>query len=66
MCWGKCERVNLFLTLMKLWTGYWEENLDQMNKKVYVENVREGTQDNGQFRKLQRFSRNEFWDNIGC
>ena len=37
-----------------------------MNKKVDEENGRGGTQDNGRFRKLQWFSRNQLWKNIGC
>ena len=52
--------------LMKLWPGDWEEQLQRMNKKVYEDNGRRETQENGQFRKLRRFSRNEFWKNIGC
>ena len=51
---------------MNLWPGYWEEQLHQMNKKVDEENGRGGTQENGQFWKLRRFSRNELWKNIGC
>ena len=66
MCRGKCERVTLFLMLMKLWPVNWEDQIDQMNKKVDEKNGRGRTQDNGRFRKLQRFSRNEFWKNIGC
>ena len=30
------------------------------------DNGRGGTQENGRFWKLQRFSRNELWKNIGC
>ena len=37
-----------------------------MNKRVDEDNGRGGTQENGQFRKLGRFSRNELWSNIGC
>ena len=37
-----------------------------MNKKVDQDNGRGGTQENGQFWKLWRFSRNKFWKNIGC
>ena len=37
-----------------------------MNKNVDGDNGRGGTQENGQFQKLWRFSRKEFWKNIGC
>ena len=37
-----------------------------MENKVNEENGRGGTQENGICWKLQRFSRNEFWKNIGC
>ena len=37
-----------------------------MNKKVDKENGRGGTQYNGKFRKLWKFSRNKFWKIIGC
>ena len=59
------ELPYLFI-LMKLLPGDWEDQLDQMNKKVDKDNGRGGDQENGQFRKLRRFSRNELWNNIGC
>ena len=37
-----------------------------MNKRVDKENEIGVTQENGQFWKLQRFSRNKFWKNIEC
>ena len=37
-----------------------------MNKKVDEEYGSGGTQENGKIWKLRRFSRNEFWKNIGC
>ena len=54
------------LMLMKLWPDDWEEQFDRTNKKLDDENGRWGTQENGRFWKLQRFSRNELWKNIGC
>ena len=54
------------LMIMKLLNGDWEEHIDPMNKKVDKDNERRGNQDNGRFQKLRRFSRNEFWENIGC
>ena len=49
---------------MKLWPGYWENQIDRMNKNVDEENGRGGTKFNGNFWKLRRFSKNEFWKNI--
>ena len=37
-----------------------------MENNVDEENGRGGTQENERFWKLWRFSRNEFWKNIGC
>ena len=54
------------LIIIKLWPGDWEEQIKRMNKKVDADNGRGETQDNGLFRKLRRFSRNELWKNIGC
>ena len=51
---------------MKLWPGDWEEKIHRMNKKVDEDNGRGETQEDGKFRKLRRFSRNELWKNIGC
>ena len=41
--------------LMQLCPGDWKEQLDRKNKKVYEDNGRGGTQDNGRFWKFQRF-----------
>ena len=60
------KKLPYLLMIMKLWPGYWEEQIDRMNKKVYEKNGIGGTQDNGIFWKLQRFLRNKFWKNIGC
>ena len=60
------KHFTFLLMLIKLWPGYWDEQLDQMDNKVDEENGREGTQENGRFRKLWRFSRNKLWKNIGC
>ena len=51
---------------MELCPGDWEDQLDRMNKKVDEDNGRGGNQHNWQFWKPRRFSRNEFWKNIGC
>ena len=60
------KELPYFLMLIKLWPGYWEDQLHQMNKKVDKANGIGGAQNNGRFWKFQRFSRNEFWKIIGC
>ena len=60
------KKLPYFLMLMKLWLGDWEEHLDRMNEKVYEENRRGGTQENGRFRNLRLSSREKLWKNIGC
>ena len=40
------KELPYLLMLMRLWYGDWEEKPDQMNKKVYEDNGRGGTQDN--------------------
>ena len=47
-----CVGVNVkespyFLILMKLWPGYWEEQIGRMNRKVDGDNGRGGTQESG-------------------
>ena len=54
------KELPYLLMLIKLWPGDWEEQLNQMNKKLDEENERGGTQENGRFRNLRPFSRNEF------
>ena len=58
MCWIQCENFPYLLMLIKVWPGYWEEHPDRINNKVDEDNGRGGNQENGQFWKLQRFSRN--------
>ena len=62
---GDMKELTYLLILMELWSGYWEDQLHRTNKKINDENGRGRTQENGQFRKLRRFSREEFWKNIG-
>ena len=54
---GKVKDLTYLLILMKLWPGYWEDNIDRINNKVDEENEGGGTQENGLFQKLWRFSR---------
>ena len=52
-CVGEYVKELLYLLMiMKLWPGYWEEQIDRMNKKVYEYNEIGYTQENGQTRKL--------------
>ena len=60
------KELPYWLMLMKSWNGDWEEQIYGINKKVDEENGRGENQENGQFWKLWRFSRNELWNNIGC
>ena len=52
--------------LINLCPGDWEGKIHQMKNKVDEDNGRGGTQENGIFWKLRRFSRNEFCKNIEC
>ena len=60
------KELTYLLMLTKLCLGDLEDQIYQINKKADEENGRGGTQENGIFGKLWRFSRNEFWKNIGC
>ena len=55
---GDVKEFPYLSMLIKLLPGDWEDHPDQMKKKVNENNGRGGTQENGRFRKLQRFSRN--------
>ena len=52
--------------LMKLWHGYWNNKLEIMNMKVDKNNSKYEGMVNGQYRKVWRFSSNEFSKNFGC
>ena len=60
------KELSYFLMVLKLWTGDWKDQIDQMNQKVNEDNGRGGTQENGRFRKLRRFSRKKIWKNTDC
>ena len=60
------KKFPYLLMLVKLCPGDCDEQLDRTNKKMDEDNGRGGTQENGLFQKLQRFSGNNFWNNIGC
>ena len=51
------KQLPYLLMIMKLWPSYWEQQLHQMSKKVDQDTGRGGTQENGRFWKLRRFSR---------
>ena len=52
--------------LMKLWPGYWKNNLEGINMKVNEDNGKYVGMVRGWARKFWRFSGNKFWNNIGC
>ena len=52
--------------LIKLWPGYWINQLKRMNRKVDEENGKQRVKGNVRYRKVRRFSSCEFWKNIGC
>ena len=59
-----CTRYLKMLT--KLWHGGWIDQLKRMNQKVDIENGKQMVKGNVRYRKVRRFSRCEFWNNIGC
>ena len=66
VCVGEDVKEFLYLLMiMKLWTGDEEDYINRMSKNMYKDNGREGTQENGQFWKIQRFSRNKYWKTLG-
>ena len=54
------------LMLINLWPGNWKTQLKRMNQKLDEDNGKELNKGNVWCRKIRRFSRNEFWKNIGC
>ena len=52
--------------LMKLWHGGYNNKLEIINIKVRGKNGKAVGMVNGRALKIQRFSSNEFWKNIGC
>ena len=60
-----CSELYL-LMLIKLWPGDWISHLNRTNQKVNEENWKALNKGNIQYRKVCRFSSNEFWKNIGC
>ena len=52
--------------LIKLWPGNRTNQLKRMNQKVDEDNGKALGKGNVRYRKVRRFSRNEFWKNIGC
>ena len=54
------------LMLIKIWPGDWIRNLKRINRKVDEDNGKSFNKGNVRYRKVCRFSINEFWKNIGC
>ena len=52
--------------LIKLCPGDWTSQLKMMNQKVDDDNGKALNKVNVQYRKVRRFSSNEFWKTIGC
>ena len=62
---GLIEYLYLVM-VMNIWTGYWNNQLKNMNMKVNENNGKFAGMMNGGYGKVFRFSSNEFWNNIGC
>ena len=54
------------IMLIKLWPGNWNNQLKRMNQKADEDNGKASGKINLRYRKVCRFSSNEFWKNIGC
>ena len=54
------------LILTKIWHGYWYNQLESMNMRVDEDHWRSMGMGRVSIRKVQRFSSNKFWNNIGC
>ena len=54
------------LMLIKLWPGDWINQLKRTNQKVDEDSGKTSNKGNVRYRKVCRFSSNEFWKNIGC
>ena len=52
--------------LIKIWPMYWKTQSNRMNQKLDKDNGKSLGIGNGRYQKVCRFSRNEFWNNIGC
>ena len=52
--------------LINLWPGDWMNQLNRTNHKVDEDNGKALDKCNVRYRKVFRFSINEFWKNIGC
>ena len=59
------KEFTYLLMIIKLWPGYWEEHLDQMDNKVDEYNGRGRTQENGQFRNLWQFQGKNYGGTLG-
>ena len=54
------------LILIKLWPGNFKTQLKRINYKVDEDNGKVLGKGNVRYRKIRRFSSNDFWKNIGC
>ena len=53
------------LMLIKICPRNWKTRFNRMNQKVDEENGKVLVKDNVRYQTVRRFSRNEFWKNIG-
>ena len=60
------SKYTYLLMLMNLWHGYWKNQWDSMNMKLYEDNCKAAGMANGKNQKFWRLSSNKFWNNIGC
>ena len=51
--------------LIRLQPGYWKTQFKRKNQKVDEDNGKALNKGNIRYRNVRRFSRNEFWRNIG-
>ena len=54
------------IILIKPWPGNYKTRLKRMDQKVDEDNGKALGKGNVRYRKVRRFSGNEFWKNTGC
>ena len=53
------------MMLIQILSGYWKTDLKRRHQRINEDNGKAMGIGNGQYRKVSRFSSNEFWKNIG-
>ena len=54
------------IMLIKPWPGNWKTQSTRTNHKVDEDNRKALNKGNVRYQKVRLFSRNGFWENIGC